>query len=80
MSRSLSARRYKIEIKDAEGTVVLSAVVRWDDKEKRRALAQIERLAPLPQVIVYTGPALAPQSGYSDRRRRPGTGRPDKEP
>jgi hypothetical protein len=80
MSRTRAARRYTIEIKDVEGTVVLSVAVRWDDKDKRKALAQIERLAPLPQVNVYTGPDLVPQSGYSDRRRRPGTGRPDKEP
>ena len=78
MPRSLPARRYLIEIKDTEGTVVVSAVARWDDTDKRRALAQIERLAPLPQVNVYTGPALAPQSGYS-RQRRHGTGRTDKE-
>jgi hypothetical protein len=79
MSRTLAARRYTIEIKDAEGTVVVSAVAHWDDKDKRSALAQIERFAPLPQVNFYTGPALAPQSGYS-RQRRPGTGwPPDKE-
>jgi hypothetical protein len=78
MPRSLSARRYLIEIKDTGGTVVVSAVARWNDKDKRRALAQIERLAPLPQVNVYTGPAPAPQSGYS-RQRRSGTGRTDKE-
>ena len=71
MARTLAARRYMIEIKDAEGRVVFSAVVCWDDKDKRRALAQIERLAPMPQVNVYTGRALAPQSGYSDQRRRP---------
>ena len=80
MSRTRAARRYTIEIKDAEGTVVFCAVVRWDDKDKRRALAQIERLAPPPDVTFYTGRALAPRSGYGDRRRRPGTGRPDQEP
>jgi hypothetical protein len=80
MPRNSAARRYTIEIKDTEGAVVFCAVVRWDDKDKRSALAQIERLARLPEVNFYTERALAPQSGYSDRRRRPGTGRPGQEP
>jgi hypothetical protein len=80
MSRTRAARRYTIQIKDPEGTVVFRAVVRWDDQDKRRALAQIERLAPMPDVTFHTGRALAPQSGYSDRRRKHGTGRPDQEP
>jgi hypothetical protein len=75
MPRTRAARRYAIEIKDAEGSVVLRAVAYWDDKDKRIALAQITRLARLPEVNFYTEPALAPQSGNSDRRPRPGTGR-----
>jgi hypothetical protein len=80
MPRSRAARRYSIEIKDTEGSVVLRAVACWDDKDKSLALAQIERLARLPEVNFYTEPALAPQSGYSDRRRKPGTGQPGQEP
>ena len=38
MSLTRAARRYTIEIKEGEGTVVC-AVVRWDDQDKRRALA-----------------------------------------
>ena len=53
----LRARRYTIEIKDAEGSIVFSAVALWDDKDKRSALAQIERLAQLPEVSFYTGRA-----------------------
>jgi hypothetical protein len=55
MARIPTIRRYVIEIKDSEGAVVFSAVARWSFKGKRRALAQIERLAPLPHVTVYTG-------------------------
>jgi hypothetical protein len=64
------ARRYAIEIKDAEGSVLFSAVACWDDKDKRIALAQITRLARLPEVNFYTEPTLAPQSGNRARRPR----------
>jgi hypothetical protein len=75
------ARRYTIEIKDAEGSIVFSAVALWDDKDKRGALAQIERLARLPEVTFYTGPGPvpAPQSDKSDQRRRPRRGRLDRD-
>jgi hypothetical protein len=79
MPRTRTERRYSIEIKDAKGSVVFRALACWDDKNKRIALAQIERLAGLPEVSFYTEPELAPQSGYSDRRRKPGTGRPGRE-
>jgi hypothetical protein len=80
MPRTRAARRYSIEIKDTEGSVVFHAAACWDDKDKRIALAQITRLARLPEVNFYTEPALAPQSGNSKRRTRPGTGRLDREP
>jgi hypothetical protein len=73
-------RHYSIEIKDAEGSVVFRAVACWNDKDKRIALAQITRFARLPEVNFYTEPALEPQSGNSERRSRPGTGRLDREP
>jgi hypothetical protein len=59
---------------------VFCAVACWDDKDKRIALAQITRLARLHEVNFYTEPALAPQSGNSKRRPRPGTGRLGREP
>ena len=73
------ARRYVIKIKDAKGSIVFSAVALWNDKDKRAALAQIERLARLPEVSFYTGPALAPQSDKSEQRRRPRRGRLDRD-
>ena len=69
------ARRYTIEIKDAEGSIVFSAVALWDDKDKRVALAQIERLAQLPEVSFYTGRALESPPGDGKRRPRPQVGR-----
>ena len=64
------ARRYSIEIKDAEGSVVFRAVACWDGKDKRIALAQITRLAQLPEVNFYAEPALEPQSDKGKRRLR----------
>jgi len=63
-------RRYSIEIRDAEGSVVFCAVACWDDKDKRIAIDRITRLAQLPEVSFYTEPALAPQSDNSKRRPR----------
>jgi hypothetical protein len=80
MPRTGAARRYSIEIKDAKGSMVFSAAACWDDKDKRLALAQIERLARLPEVNVYTGRALAPESDKSGKQRRPRTGRLDRDP
>jgi hypothetical protein len=74
MPQTRAARCYSIEIKDSDGSV-FRAVATWDDKDKRIALAQITRLARLPEVNFYTVPALASQSGNSNRRPRPGTRR-----
>jgi hypothetical protein len=79
MPRTGAARRYSIEIKDAKGSIVFSTIACWDDKDKRLALAQIERLARLPEVNVYTGRALAPKSDKSEKQRRPRTGRLDRD-
>ena len=57
MPRIPADRRYSIEIKDAEGSVVFRAVACWDNKDKRTALAQITRLAQLPEVNFYAEPA-----------------------
>jgi hypothetical protein len=70
MPRTRAKRRYLIEIRDAEGSVVFAATTSWDDKDKRLALAQIGRLAQLPEVNFYTGPAHEPDSGTSRSDRR----------
>jgi hypothetical protein len=64
------ARRYSIEIKDAEGSVVFRGVACWGDKDKRSAIGRITRLAQLPEVNFYAEPALEPQSDNSERRSR----------
>ena len=79
MPRTPAARRYAIEIKDAKGAVVFCAVVRWNDHNKRSAFAQIERLARVPEVSFYAGPALAPDIGNSKRQPKLGTRRPRRE-
>jgi hypothetical protein len=63
-------RRYSIEIKDAEGSVVFRAFACWDGKDKRIAIGRIIRLAQLPEVNFYAEPALEPQSDKSGRRPR----------
>jgi hypothetical protein len=73
-------RRYLIEIKDAKGAVLFSAAAYWDDKERRIGIAQITRLARLPEVNFHAEPALTPQVGNSERRPRRRTGRLDPDP
>jgi hypothetical protein len=46
-------RRYLIGIRDTKGSVLLSAAAHWRDKDRRIALAQIMRLAGLPEVNFY---------------------------
>jgi hypothetical protein len=79
MPRTHAERRYLIEIKDAKGFVVFRSVAYWGDKDKGIALAQITRLAPLPEVNFYAQPALTPQVGDKERRSRRGKGRFDPE-
>jgi hypothetical protein len=68
------ARRYSVEIKDAKGAVLFSTIAYWDDRDRRVALAQITRLAGLPEVNFHTklaakgGPPLIDQG---QRRRDP---------
>jgi hypothetical protein len=38
------ARRYSIEIKDANGKSGLFTTVHWDEEDRRAAVAQIRRL------------------------------------
>jgi hypothetical protein len=65
------ARRYSVEIKDAKGAVLFSTIAYWDDRDRRVALAQITRLAGLPEVNFHTELALEPESG----KRRSATDR-----
>jgi hypothetical protein len=46
----------------------------------KRIRNKFRALARLPELNFYTEPALAPQSGNSKRRPRPGTGRLGREP
>ena len=64
MPRPHAERRYLIEIKDSEGSIVFRAGTTWDDKDKRIALAQITCLARLPEVNFYAEPALVQVGGH----------------
>jgi hypothetical protein len=73
------ARRYSIEVKDPKGSLLFSTLAYWDDKDRRIALAQITRLAGLPDVNFHSEPALEPQSSKSKpttARSRSKTARP----
>jgi hypothetical protein len=75
----IRARRYSIEIKDSNGSLLFSTVAYWDDKDRRIALAQITHLAGVPDVNFYSEPALEPQSNKSKpatARSRSKTARP----
>jgi hypothetical protein len=69
--RKCPARRYSIEIRGPDGSVLLARCADWDDGEKRRAFAQITRLANLPEVNFYAEPALEPQPAKRAPRRKP---------
>jgi hypothetical protein len=58
----IHSRRYLIEIRDAKGAVLFSAVAHWRDRDRRIALTQIMRLAGLPEANFYSKPALEPGS------------------
>ena len=42
------ARRYSIEIKDDQGKTVIFTAADWTDGERRVAVAQVMRLAEVP--------------------------------
>jgi hypothetical protein len=42
--------RYLIQIKDAAGVVLFSSAAYWDEQDKRLAVAQVMRLADVPEV------------------------------
>jgi hypothetical protein len=58
---SPKTRRYSIEIKDPDNKSVLFAAVDWTDEERLMAVAQIMRLAGLPNDNCFTAPAAKPK-------------------
>lgn len=56
------ARRYSIEVKDSNGSVLFATVAYWNDKDRRVALAQITGLSGLPEVNFRGEPALEPEA------------------
>jgi hypothetical protein len=56
-SKPPATRRYSIEIKDADDKSVLFTAADWTDDEARIAVAQILRLAGLPDDNCLTAPA-----------------------
>jgi hypothetical protein len=54
---SSKTRRYSIEIKDPDNNSVLFTAVEWTDEERFIAVAQILRLASLPDDNRFTAPA-----------------------
>jgi hypothetical protein len=47
-------RRYSIEIKDDTGKAVIFTAADWTDDERRVAVAQVMRLAGLPNTGCFT--------------------------
>jgi hypothetical protein len=56
-------RRYSIEIKDPDNKPVFFAAVDWTDEERLSVVAQIMRLAGLPDDNRFTAPAAKPKQG-----------------
>ena len=56
-------RRYSIEIKDDTGKAVIFTAADWTDDEKRVAVAQVMRLAGLPDDNCFTAPAAETKKG-----------------
>jgi hypothetical protein len=52
-------RRYSIEIKDDKGKTVIFTAADWTDDERRAAVAQVMRLAGLPDTGCFTEPPKA---------------------
>jgi hypothetical protein len=56
-------RRYSIEIKDDKGATVIFTAADWTEDEKLAAVAQVMRLAGLPDTGCFTEPAKPKGSG-----------------
>jgi hypothetical protein len=57
---SPNTRRYSIEIKDPDNKSVLFTAVDWTDEERLIAVAQIMRLAGLPDDNCFAAPTDKP--------------------
>ena len=69
-------RRYLIEVKDPQGKSVFLTAAYWDEHDKRIAIAQIMRLADIPEVNSWSEPPLEPEiwqdhSPFYSRSRAP---------
>jgi hypothetical protein len=71
-------RRYLIEVKDPLGKSVFLTAAYWDEQDKRVAIAQIMRLADIPEVNSWFEPQLEPEFGKTTRPLYRGQGRRDR--
>ena len=71
-------RRYLIEVKGPLGKSVFLTAAYWDEQNKRIAIAQIMRLAGVPEVNSWSEPPLEPEFGKTTRSPSRGQGRRDR--
>jgi hypothetical protein len=71
-------RRYLIEVKDPLGKSLFLTAAYWDEQDKRVAIAQIMRLADIPEVNSWSEPPLEPEFGKTTRSLNRGQGRRDR--
>jgi hypothetical protein len=73
--RNTRIRRYLIEVKEPQGKSVFLTAAYWDEEDKRIAIAQIMRLADIPEVNSWSEPPLEPEFGKTTRSLNRGQGR-----
>jgi hypothetical protein len=71
-------RRYLIEVKDPQGKSVFLTAAYWDEEDKRVAIAQIMRLADIPEINSWSEPSLESEFGKTTRPLNRGQGRRDR--
>ena len=76
--RNTRIRRYLIEVKEPQGKSVFLTAAYWDEEDKRIAIAQIMRLADIPEVNSWSEPPLEPEFGKTTRPFNRGQGRRDR--
>ena len=76
--RNTRIRRYLIEVKDPQGKSVFVTAAYWDEEDKRIAIAQIMRLADIPEVNSWSEPPVKPELGKTTRPSNRGQGRRDR--
>ena len=76
--RNTRIRRYLIEVKDPQCKSVFVTAAYWDEEDKRIAIAQIMRLADIPEVNSWSEPPLEPEFGKTTRPSNRGRGRQDR--